>query len=694
MSGLPPTTSARAGVALLPFLEGCRLAELEDFYLFWVGSEPLPSTHAELVQRLDRRMRTPETVRAKLKLFTRAQREVLMAVVAAEGCTVDRVAILEGTLTDGVPAGEIDVAARTLRKRGFLAEVAGAAGRGAVCCVPRELGQILARLVRGSDRPARGLFSLAGFLEGRTTDQLVAAAGSAAAGGAEERETALRTLADPAHIRERVAAVADARVRALIERVALQFGGLLTRSLFARIEGEGLAWSVETLRPLLEGHLLGTAGHLDFEPFGIALTEEVVVLFGEVVQALLEARRPDPARLVRRVNFGADALSDVQRILSFLGRERVRVTRNGALYKTMRKRLQAEMIFRETGRLTRDRVLDLLLEFLRARDFVRVRSHHTIVPTREGLVFGQLGLKTQMKQLVRHVLGLSSPHAGEFHGLALLGLLLEHFRAADPDVWLDPMELPFRARNAYLAELEARAVKEAFRTQYEYALHPPRQDPFQMAWRLHELLTEGFLLLGLVEAASVGERRAAIRVTPLGRELLGPEVERRRARPSRAARAGATAPPCLIVNPDFEVLLHPGPDTLEVVHFLDRIAERLHADHHLHFRIVRERVQDLVGRGVGVDPVIATLQASAHAPLPPNVVTTLRDWAGGVDTVAAREVLLLECERPEVLDRIEAMRECRAAVHRRLGPDALALDGRKVPPDLAERLRRMGVFLR
>jgi len=695
MSVSRPVSSRPAGVELLAFLEGRRLADLEAYYLFWIGSDPVPDARAELVKRLHRRMRNTEAVRARMKYFSRSQREVLLAVLDADDHCVPKTAVLQGTLTDAVKPYEIEVATRTLLKRGVLAEVTGGPGRPGAYCIPRELGEVLRRIHRAVDRAPRTLFSLSGFLEGIKTDAISTLYGAHLApeeGG--DRESLVRALTDPARIRARLETIADARLRSFVETVIGQFGGILTRSLFGRIDAGGLTWDVEAFREVLEGHLLGTACHLNFEGFGIGLMEEGVVIFREVVDAELDARRPVPGRAARRVDLGADVLSDIRRILSFLGRETVKVTQDQAIYKAVRKRILDDMILREAGRLTRDKVLDFLLEFMREKEFFRAGASNVIRPTRDGHRFVQASLPRQLQQVLKHVLSTFPVETGSFHQRTLMAIFLERFRGLEPEPWIDPMELPFRARNAYLSELEERSVKEAFQAKYEYAMNPPREDPFQMAWRLNDLLCEWFLLLGLVEAAVERERIVAIRVTPLGRRLLGPQAEKDSASGTREAPEAPASSPSIIVNPDFEVLVHPGPDTLEITYFLDRFAERLHADHHLHFRIDRERFQDMVGQGADAERVIESLAASARPALPENVVVTLRDWAVAVQFMDATEVLLLECEEPEVLDRVEALREVKRAVYKRLGPTALALHARRVTADLAETLRGMGVFLR
>jgi len=695
----PQDTSSRAGITLEAFLRGCRLAELEAFYMFWMGSDPVPDAHADLVERLLRRMQSVETVRSRMKILTRSQRDVLLAVVAAEGLRVRKTAFLQGTVSDALEPYEVEVAAQTLLKRGFLAEIPAGIQKGgeAAYAVPRELGDILGRLYRATDRSPRTLFSLTGYVEGMKTDALTALHGhTLSQAEVGNREILVVALTEADRIRARLQAVSNRRIRTLMRTVVTQFGGILTRSLFDRINTGGLAWDVDAFRAELESHLLGTACFLNFEAFGIGLMEEGIVVFREVVEALLEENRPDAAGFSRRVDLGADILSDMQRILMFLGRETVRFTRDRTLYKTVRKRLREEMILREVGRLHRDGVLDFLFDYLREKDFLTARIGKAARPTRDGLAHGRLPLDRQMQQLLKHVLSTFPSQAESFHHRSLLALFLDRFRTLEPGCWYDPMDLPFRARNAYLTELETLSVQEVFQNRYEYASHLPREDPFQMAWRLFDLLTGPFVMLGLVEVGLEGDRIVAVRVTPLGRRLLGPETARAFKKKKRTAgpRSAPAPRPCLIVNPDFEVLLHPGPDTLEITYFLDRFSERLHADHHLHFRIDRVRFQDQVGRGADVDQFLTILEEKARTPIPQNIAVTLRDWASEVKTVTANQVLLLECEDPAVLDRVASMASVKPAVHRRLGPDLLALKAERVDPALVEELRAMGVFLR
>jgi len=683
-------SSARAGVALQPFLGARRLAELEAFYMFWVGSDPVPETRLELTEGLLRRMRATDVVRSRMKILTRPQREVVLAVVASTDYSVEKTAFLKGTFSDTLKSYQVDVAAQTLLKRGFLAEAEG----GAVA-IPRELGDIINRLYRTLERPPRALFSLAGFIESVKTDALITLYGRGFTPEVvRDRERVVEALSRPDAIRARVGGIEDSGFRSFLRTVVGQFGGILTRSLFSRINTHGVTWNLETFRTTLESNLLGTACFLNFEAFGIGLMEEGVVVFREVVDALLEENRPALSGFSRRVDLGVDVLSDIQRILSFVGRETVRFTQENSLYKTVHKRLENEMVLREVGRLNRSKVLDFLIDTMRERNLIRARPGKAVRPTPDGLLFGRLPLTRQLQQLLKNVLAAFPTQAGSFHHRSLLTLFLDRFRELEPDRWHDPMDLPFRARNAYLSELEDLSVQEEFKSRYEYASHPPREDPFQMAWRLYDLLTEWFLLFGLVEVGLQGDRIIAFRVTELGRRMLGSDAERVRAKEEAAEEIEGEGKPCLIVNPDFEVLLQPGPDTLEVTYFLDSFCERLHADHHLHFRLDRGRFQDLVGQGVSVDSILTTLEASARTPLPQNIAVMLRDWAGAVRFITANQVLLLECGDSEELDRLAELPDVKRAIHRRLGPGALALDMRKVSPELAESLRGQGFFLR
>ncbi|MCL5960907.1 MAG: helicase-associated domain-containing protein [Chloroflexi bacterium] len=82
-----------------------------------------------------------------------------------------------------------------------------------------------------------------------------------------------------------------------------------------------------------------------------------------------------------------------------------------------------------------------------------------------------------------------------------------------------------------------------------------------------------------------------------------------------------------IVQPNFDVVVYLDRVTPPQGAFLERHAERVNAQQHIaHYRLTRESVYRRLEAGTELRDLLADLQAGAGAPLPPNVVTEIREW--------------------------------------------------------------------
>ena len=90
--------------SLEKFLERRRVAELEEFCLFWDGKAPPPEGRDALVQRLVARMSDEDTVHERWKRLAPRHREVVASLARCEGFKADRSVPLAGRA--GVSPGE------------------------------------------------------------------------------------------------------------------------------------------------------------------------------------------------------------------------------------------------------------------------------------------------------------------------------------------------------------------------------------------------------------------------------------------------------------------------------------------------------------------------------------------------------------------------------------------------------------
>jgi len=156
-------------------------------------------------------------------------------------------------------------------------------------------------------------------------------------------------------------------------------------------------------------------------------------------------------------------------------------------------------------------------------------------------------------------------------------------------------------------------------------------------------LAESLLWLGVVDRAEI-KGESVFRVTDLGRFLLSGEYEDKMdaAFPRREAM--------VVVQPNFDIVmpLDEADPLLSVP--LDQFAERLStgqaAVYHLSKESFTRGVQDGHDGEAFLDFL---LRHNRGGDLPGNVLTTLKDWRGGMKRVRLRSIQVLESEDPLVI---------------------------------------------
>jgi hypothetical protein len=195
-------------------------------------------------------------------------------------------------------------------------------------------------------------------------------------------------------------------------------------------------------------------------------------------------------------------------------------------------------------------------------------------------------------------------------------VLLRLLRRAEPMVWQDVAILPFLARNAYLAQLEAKPAEEFFAARFQGGGYTPSESLQQMCWNLLVWIKKRLFPLGLVDVGMHQGRVTALRLSRLGAELLDAEP---------AGKVGGTRS-SVIVQPDFEILVFPGDDVHEVVHNFDRFATRTKSDHVHQFRLDQASVAAGLADGLTGAGIVQELTDRARVPIPQNVLYSLEEW--------------------------------------------------------------------
>src|SRR5438046_1699314 len=161
-----PVRERREELTLEEYLDRRKVSELQEMWGFWQNGNKAPARKPELVGPMLASLRDEGTVRSRIHVLSDRPRQVLLCLVRADGYSsrlFDLVTEGPGTLE----SYEVEAAARALARRGFvqLARVT-VVSRGSTerYTLPRELGDLIAAVLREERRGPREVFSLKGFL--------------------------------------------------------------------------------------------------------------------------------------------------------------------------------------------------------------------------------------------------------------------------------------------------------------------------------------------------------------------------------------------------------------------------------------------------------------------------------------------------------------------------------------------------
>ncbi|MBE3518876.1 MAG: helicase-associated domain-containing protein [Firmicutes bacterium] len=156
----------------------------------------------------------------------------------------------------------------------------------------------------------------------------------------------------------------------------------------------------------------------------------------------------------------------------------------------------------------------------------------------------------------------------------------------------------------------------------------------------------------------------SVRVTPLGRALVGfgpwPEEN---------------FEDNIYVEPNFEVMVPSGVHPA-VLWDIDFVADLVRADQMMIFKLSRTSVYRAVQHGISPASVVRFLQAHSRSPLPQNVAYSIAHWARAYGRVELIDALIIKCDSPELADELSVSRKLQPYVIERLGPLCLRIDRR------------------
>ncbi|HKD99911.1 MAG TPA: helicase-associated domain-containing protein [Planctomycetota bacterium] len=531
------------------------------------------------------------------------------------------------------------------------------------------------------DEGPRGVFetfTLKGFLDWRRVQR-----NGAAANGTHHEETYKLFAADGA-VQARLRKLPE-RLLTVVDKAIVEFGGAVPRALYERLAFPE-PWGGGEWREALESRFLGTVAPLDLTRFGIHANDETLVLFHEVVLARLRALGDErPVAVASEVVMGVDLASDLARFLAFLGEDHVRFTVHGELFKTSERRLVDQFVpgcDPRSKEPSRQEVLDFIYRFALSEGLIARTGERTYAVSERGRAWEKRPLDEKHPDLLRFALDERGLPGEPLHQAGLRRRLLKFLKRCTPERWYDAMYVPFVARNAYLSGLERLPIAEFLAARHGDA--HAAEDLQQMGWHLLGWVRRRLALLGVVDLGldAVG-RPVAIRLSRLGARLLGV--------------LGTESPihegqSHLVVNPSFEIVLLPEGEEFEIVHALDRFCLRVRHELLYHYEITEESVRRGLRDGMSLSAMFGWLGRYARAPIPQNVVFSMREW-GARAGVVALDGAAIRGERPEVLDRIAADARLSEIVAGRPSPTELALAPGFARDRVERAIAELGLFL-
>jgi len=520
-----------------------------------------------------------------------------------------------------------------------------------VTAMPHDIAENILRVRRSKQRGIFDAFTLRGHLDKMYEDPARAARTSAS----RVREMYKMYSNETAAV-ARIERLPEG-LRHLIEKTVLEFGGLLPRGLFDRMDTELPHWNGKRWGKILEESLIGTVAKLELSPHGIAHNDSTLIVFNEVALAWLRhvAVPGDPDAPHDEAGLGVDLVSNISRFIGFIIEHDVRFTVRGDIFKTTEKRIIKELIPNPGRELTREEVLEFIYAFSRESCLIKSTGERTFALTNTGREWGNLPLVEKLERL-RDFACEERGLGGEFfHQSRMRRIFIRMLKRIEPTVWYDLMYVPFLARNTHLASLDDREVEEYFSEKSQSGHYAAREDLQRMAWNLVSWVRKRLYLFGIVDLGyDKSGHPVAMKLTRIGAELLGMDSEE---------DSGAPAVGTLVVTPDFEVVLFPTGNDASLVHDLDRFCSREKAGHLFQFQITDKTVHRALSQGMRLSRMIATLEQNSRTPVPQNVVVSVRGWAARAGLLYLSDDLRVRSDNPGSLASFAADPGVRQHLH-------------------------------
>ncbi|MCE9594964.1 MAG: helicase-associated domain-containing protein [Planctomycetes bacterium] len=625
-------------------LESRSRAELEELYRFWGGAAALvpPPDPRELRRQLAAWMNDPELVDSRAHSLGKRQLQVLGLHLEQQGYAKSFDELGAHKALAYLSPYDLETTVGALVRHAFLVEAKDArpkSGNGRVFAIPEELGDGLLRRERQKRRGLFDTLTLRGFLD-RLYDQKE----NQKRGAQTRLREMYKMYANDTACIARIERLPHG-TKELVEKAILQFGGLLPRAIFERMDSGVGTWDSRKWKREFEESLIGSVERVELSRYGIQHADEVLIIFNEVALAYYKrvAVPGDPDRPHTESAHGVDLVSNISRFIGYILEHDVRFTVRGEIFKTTEKRILSELIPNPGPEQSREEVLAFIFHFARAAGLIESTGERTFAMTSDGRHWEAKGLDQKLAHLVEYAVEEREHGMDHFHQVRMRRILLRLLKRVEPGTWYDLMYLPFLSRNTYLSNLDQLAVEDYFAARAHSPDYAPMEDLQRLAWNIARWIRTRLYVLGLVDLGyDASHRPVAMRLTKTGARLLG-VVD---GSPHSAPVIGS-----LIVTPDFEVVLFPTGDDDELIHELDRFCAREKVGATLHFRISEKSIHRALAESLHLSRILSTLKGHSRTPVPQNVLFSIRDWASRAGVLFLDHAHVVRCEDPEALRR-------------------------------------------
>jgi len=660
--------------------------DLDEVVRFWNPKEKPPGRTEDRRAVAESWMQDPSIVEPRIRDIGARMGAIVSFLQTREGYRADRMELLSAPGLEHCSQKNLEAALNHLRRRAIVMWTVDPRFEShgmRVLALPVELGDLLHDLDRNR---AHGLFdalTLRGYLEAASSS--TSNAKGAKASTRRQREIYRMYVSDSASV-ARVEKL-EPELRSLVEKTIMEFGGILPRALFEQMESEVTTWETRPWREQLEKALVGTVKRLDLTKYGINHKDESLVIFNEVALSWLKrvAVPGDPDRPNEELSLSVDLVTNLSRFLAYIDENDVRFTVKGEIFKTTERRILQHLIPNPGRELEREEVLQWIYRFARKKELIDRTGERTVSVSSAGNEWASKPLAEQLQTVVEHMIGESGFDGELYHQTRMRRIFMRLLKRVDAGVWYDLMYVPFLTRNTYLASLDELEVSEDFADLCESSRYTPMEDVQRMAWNLVRWVRQRLFLAGVIDLGyDVSGRPVAMRLTPGGARLLGI---------SEGAAGVSAGGGRIIVTPDFEVVLFPSGDDVELIYDLDRFSSREKNGHSMHFRISEEGVVRALRQGMHLSRIEEVLEQHSHTPVPQNVRYSIQDWGIRAGWMQIHEDMRVTCEHEETLKRFRSDPGVRNLLQADLGQDGLQLEPTMSVRRMQHLLRDLGYLV-